>query len=97
MAQDKGMLSMMDEKRVFPPPKEFSEKAHIKSWDEYKKIYDRSIADPEGFWAERAEQLDWFKKWDKVLVNDFANAKHEWFVGGKLNVTYNCIDRHLTT
>ncbi len=97
MAQDKGMLSMMDEKRVFPPPKEFSEKAHIKSWDEYKEVYDRSIADPEGFWAERAEQLDWFKKWDKVLVNDFANAKHEWFVGGKLNVTYNCLDRHLKT
>jgi len=97
MAVDKGMLSMMDEKRVFAPPKEFSEKAQIKSMAEYKKLYDRSIADPEGFWAERAAQVDWFKKWDKVLVQDFANAKHEWFVGGKLNVTYNCIDRHLTT
>ena len=97
MAADKGMMSMMDEKRVFPPSKEFSEKAQIKSFEEYKKLYDRSIADPEGFWAERAEQIDWFKKWDKVLVEDFANAKHEWFVGGKLNVSYNCIDRHLTT
>ena len=97
MAVDKGMLSMMDEKRVFPPPKEFSEKAHIKSWDEYKALYDASIADPEKFWGERAEQLDWFKKWDKVLVNDFANAKHEWFVGGKLNMSYNCLDRHLKT
>ncbi len=97
MAADKGMMSMMDEKRVFPPPKEFSEKAHIKSFEEYQKLYDKSLADNEGFWAERAEQIDWFKKWDKVLVEDFANAKHEWFVGGKLNVTYNCIDRHLTT
>ncbi len=97
MAADKGMVSMMDEKRVFPPPKEFSEKAHIKSFEEYKKLYDRSVSDPEGFWAERAEQIDWFKKWDKVMVEDFANAKHEWFVGGKLNVSYNCIDRHLTT
>ncbi len=97
MSTDKGMMSMMDEKRVFPPSKEFSEKAQIKSFEEYQKLYDRSLADNEGFWAERAEQLDWFKKWDKVLVADFANAKHEWFVGGKLNVTYNCIDRHLTT
>ncbi|MCK9355780.1 MAG: acetate--CoA ligase [Dehalococcoidia bacterium] len=97
MAVDKGMLSMMDEKRVFAPSKEFSEKAQIKSMAEYQKLYDRSIADPEGFWAERAAQVDWYKKWDKVLVQDFANAKHEWFVGGKLNVTYNCIDRHLKT
>lgn len=97
MASDKGMMSMMDEKRVFPVNKEFSAKAHIKSFEEYKKLYDRSVSDPDGFWAERAEQIDWFKKWDKVKVVDFANAKHEWFVGGKLNVTYNCIDRHLTT
>jgi len=97
MATDKGMMSMMDEKRVFPAPKAFSAKAHIKSFEEYKKLYDRSVSDPEGFWGERAEQIDWFKKWDKVLVNDFANAKHEWFVGGKLNVSYNCLDRHLTT
>lgn len=97
MASDKGMMSMMDEKRVFPVNKEFSAKAHIKSFEEYKKLYDRSVSDPEGFWAESAEQIDWFKKWDKVRVADFANAKHEWFVGGKLNVAYNCIDRHLTT
>ncbi len=97
MAVDKGMISMMAEERVFPPPEEFSEKAHVKSFEEYQKLYDRSLADPEGFWAERAEQIDWFAKWDKVLVEDFANAKHEWFVGGKLNASYNCIDRHLTT
>jgi acetyl-CoA synthetase len=63
---------------------------------QYNKIYRKSIDDPEGFWAEMAEQLDWFKKWDKVLVQDFSDAKHQWFVGGKLNVSYNCLDRHLT-
>ncbi|MDH5696654.1 MAG: acetate--CoA ligase, partial [Dehalococcoidia bacterium] len=88
---------MMEEKRVFSPPEEISEKAYIKSLNEYKRIYQRSIDDPEGFWTEAAEQLDWYKKWDKVLVEDFKEAKHEWFVGGKLNVSYNCLDRHLKT
>jgi len=94
---EKGMISMMEEKRVFPPPEGMSEKAYIGSLEEYQKIYKKSIEDPEKFWGELAEQLDWYKKWDKVLVEDFANAKHEWFVGGKLNVCYNCIDRHLKT
>lgn len=97
MTTDKGMLSMMDEKRVFNPSKELSEKAYIKSMEEYKQIYKESIADPEKFWAGLADQLDWYKKWDKVLVEDFANAKHEWFVNGKINVSYNCLDRHLKT
>jgi acetyl-coenzyme A synthetase (EC 6.2.1.1) len=97
MATEKGMISMMEEKRVFPPPKEVSEKAYIKSMEEYRKIYKESIDDPEKFWGKLGEQLDWYKKWDKVLVEDFANAKHEWFVGGKLNVSYNCLDRHLKT
>lgn len=92
------ITSMMEETRKFPPPKEFSKNAYIKSMAEYKKIYKRSIEDMEGFWGEQAEQLiDWYKKWDKVLVEDFKNAKHEWFVGGKLNVSYNCLDRHLKT
>ena len=88
---------MMGEKRVFSPSKEFIKTAHIKSFDEYKKIYRNSIEDPENFWGELAEQLDWFKKWDKVLVENFTEARHQWFVGGKLNVSYNCLDRHLTT
>ena len=92
-----SITSMMKEDRVFNPPPELSKQAYIKSLDEYKKIYERSIADPEGFWGELAEQLDWYKKWDKVLVEDFANAKHEWFLGGKLNVCYNCLDRHIKT
>jgi len=95
--EEKGIVSLMGEKRVFPPPKKLSKKAYIKSLDQYKEIYQRSIDDPEGFWGELAEQLDWCKKWDKVLVEDFKEAKHEWFVGGKLNVSYNCLDRHLKT
>jgi acetyl-CoA synthetase len=97
MDEAKTITSMMEEKRLFKPPKQLSKDAYIKSLDEYKKIYQKSISDPEGFWGELAEQLDWYKKWDKVLVADFKNAKHEWFVGGKLNVCYNCLDRHLTT
>ena len=94
---EKGITSMMEEKRVFKPPKELSKQAYIKSMAQYKKIYQKSIDDPEAFWGEMAEQLDWFKKWDKVLVEDFAEGKHEWFVGGKINVSYNCLDRHLKT
>jgi len=93
----KAITSMMAEERVFQPPEELSKSAHIRSLDQYKEIYQRSLDDPEGFWAEAAEQLDWYKKWDKVLVEDFNEGKHEWFVGGKLNVSYNCLDRHLKT
>ena len=93
MAEEKGMMSMMDEKRVFSPPRELSQKAYIKSLDEYRKLYKESIDNPDKFWGGLAEQLDWYRKWDKVVVDDFANAKHEWFVGGKLNVCYNCVDR----
>ena len=84
--ETKTITSMMEEKRVFKPKKESRQKAYIKSLDAYKRIYQRSIEDPEGFWGELAEQIDWYKKWDKVLVEDFKEAKHEWFVGGKLNV-----------
>ncbi len=89
--------SMMEEKRVFNPPKELSEKAYIKNFAEYKKIYEKSVGNPDAFWAEMAEQLDWFKKWDKVSEVNFAEGKHQWFVGGKINVSYNCVDRHLKT
>ena len=71
MEEAKAITSMIAEKRVFNPPEELARKAYIKSLDEYKKIYQRSIDDPEGFWGEMAKQLNWFKKWDKVLVEDF--------------------------
>lgn len=88
----KSITSMMEEKRVFNPPEEASKKAYIKSMDEYRKLYKRSVDDPEKFWAEMAQELDWFKKWDKVLVEDFKVGKHQWFVGGKINVSYNCLE-----
>jgi acetyl-CoA synthetase len=97
MQEATAITSVMEEKRVFKPSQELSRSAYIGSLGEYKEIYQRSISDVEGFWAEKAEQLDWYKKWDKVLVEDFKEGKHEWFVGGKLNVCYNCLDRHLRT
>jgi acetyl-CoA synthetase len=87
------ITSILKENRLFSPPNEFSEKAHIKSMKEYEEIYKKSIEDPEGFWAEKAGQLDWFKKWDKVLRND--NGFFKWFEGGEINVSYNCLDRHV--
>ncbi len=88
----------MEEKRTFPPLKEFSEEAHIKNMKEYEKIYKRSVEDPEGFWGEMAEkQLTWFKKWDKVLEYNFEKPEIKWFKGGKLNVSFNCLDRHVKT
>ncbi len=67
----------------------------IKSADEYQAAYKKSIEDPEGFWAEVAESFYWRKKWDKVLNWNFSEPTIEWFKGGKLNITENCIDRHL--
>jgi acetyl-CoA synthetase len=95
MASDKGMVSMMHEERVFAPSKEVRDRAHIKSMEEYRKLYQESLEDPEGFWGRLAQDIEWFKKWDTVMVDDFINARHEWFVGGKLNVAHNCLDRHL--
>jgi acetyl-CoA synthetase len=69
----------------------------IKSLDEYHKAYQQSIEHPEQFWAEIAEQFVWQKKWDKVLEWNFSEPKIEWFKGAKLNITENCIDRHLAT
>jgi len=86
--------STLREDRVFPPPAEFSEKAYIKSLAEYEALYKQSIEDPETFWAEVAKDLHWFKPWDKVLEWNLPWAK--WFVGGKLNLSYNCLDTHVS-
>ena len=80
---------------MFPPAKEFSSRANIKSSEEYESIRKRAEKDPEGFWAEVASELHWFEKWNKVLEWNLPFSK--WFVGGKTNVSYNCLDRHLTT
>ena len=69
----------------------------IKSYNDYKLAYQKSVEDPEGFWGDVAENFLWKKKWDKVLDWNFTEPKIEWFAGGKLNITENCIDRHLAT
>jgi acetyl-CoA synthetase len=84
--------STLRENRVFPPPEEFSAKAHIKSLAEYEALYKHSIDDPEAFWADAARNLHWFRPWDKVMEGAFPNV--QWFTGGKLNLSYNCVDRH---
>jgi len=93
-----GIDVLLKEQRIFPPPKEISEKAYIKSMAEYEAMYKRSIEDPEGFWAEIAEQnITWYKKWDKVLDYDFNKPYIKWFINGKLNASYNCLDRNLNS
>ena len=69
----------------------------INSFKEYKEKYKKSIQDPEGFWSEIAEHFTWQKKWDRVLQWDFSKPEIKWFEGGKLNITENCLDRHLET
>ena len=88
--------SILQEKRLFDPPTEFAKSARIKSMAEYQQLYDRAAADPQAFWAElAAQELHWFKPWDTVL--DWRPPFAKWFVGGKINLSYNCLDRHLTT
>ena len=89
-----NIQSMLKEERVFKPSKDFSKKAHIGSMAAYKKIYDRSVRQPEAFWNEQAKkELVWFKPWSKVLQWKAPYAK--WFVGGQTNVSMNCLDRYL--
>jgi acetyl-CoA synthetase len=98
MSDAKKIDVLMEEKRTFPPSKDFSGRAHIGSMAEYEKLYKRSVEDPEGFWAEMADKnLTWYKKWDKVLDYDFHKPYIKWFQGGKLNVSYNCLDRYINT
>ena len=87
--------SILNERRVFQPPTEFSQKAHIKSLEQYEQLYREAEEDPEKFWGEIAGELHWFRKWDKVLEWEAPWAK--WFVGGKINLSYNCLDRHVAT
>ena len=93
MARNNKNKSPQQEKEIYYPSQEVIDRAHIK---EYDSLYKRSIEDREGFWAEQAENLEWFKKWDKVL-DDSNKPFYKWFVGGKINIVHNAIDRHLTT
>jgi acetyl-CoA synthetase len=85
----------LHESRVFPPPEPFAQAGHIKSLGEYRGLYEASLRDPEGFWARQAESLRWSKKWDRVLEWKAPFAK--WFTGGTLNLSENCLDRHVST
>jgi acetyl-CoA synthetase len=101
MQKDKpqSVSHFLEEKREFPVPKGFSEKAHIQSLDQYKKMYERSIHDPTSFWLEQTESLDWFKAPTVACKYEWNTAKkiihHTWFEDGSLNLTANCLDRHL--
>jgi acetyl-CoA synthetase len=90
---DQNLDSTLREDRVFPPPPEFAAKAHVSSLAEYEELYARSIADPDAFWESVARELHWFAPWTKVLDWNLPWAK--WFVGGKINISYNCLDRHV--
>ena len=94
-ATSTDIQSTLNEHRVFDPPSDFSSKAHIKSLADYERLYEEADRDPETFWGNIARELDWFEPWTKVLEWNVPWAK--WFVGGKLNLSHNCLDRHVTT
>ena len=87
--------SILDEQRKFECPAEFAQKAHLKSLAEYEALYKESVEEPERFWGRAAEELHWFRKWDKVL--EWKSPWAKWFVGGQINLSYNCLDRHVQT
>src|SRR5262249_34962978 len=89
-----NITSVLKETRLFPPPPEFAAHAYVGSLAEYERLWQRAKDDPEGFWAEQAEALHWFERWKKELTWNEPHA--QWFAGGKINVCYNCVDRHLT-
>ena len=88
-----AMESVLEEKRKFPPPANFSARAHIQSYAQYQQMYQTSIQNPDKFWGEAASELHWFEKWDRVVEWNLPDAK--WFVGGKTNLCYNCVDRQV--
>ena len=96
MSSATNIESVLQEERLFPPAPEFAGRAHIKSMAELEALRTEASADPEAFWARYAEtELHWFRKWTDVLNWEPPHA--QWFVGGQINISYNCIDRHLTT
>ena len=93
---ESNIESILQEKRVFNPPQEFADHAAVRNMAEYQKLYDLAAKDPAGFWAKLAErELHWFKRWGKTL--DWQPPFAKWFVNGKINISYNCLDRHLTS
>jgi len=95
MTTSPDITSLSKEKRVFAPSRAFRSQALLSDQKQYEKLYRQSIEKPEKFWSAASEELDWFRKWKKLLV--WKQPFAEWFVGGKINVCYNCVDRHLKT
>ncbi|MCL6528776.1 MAG: acetate--CoA ligase [Meiothermus ruber] len=87
--------AVLKEERVFQPSEDFRQAARIRRLEDYEALYRESLQEPEKFWSRVASELHWFKPWDKVLEWNPPNAK--WFIGGQLNLSYNCLDRHLAT
>src|SRR5207302_8677733 len=87
-SSEKSLSALLDERRTFPPSEDFRRRAGAND----PGIYDRALQDPEAFWSSEAKERDWFTPWQTVLEWNVAWAK--WFVGVKLNITYNCVDRH---
>jgi len=90
-AETKTIEALLDERRSFPPPKKFREKAIVKS----ESVYKKDGWNREALWEVFAKELEWYKKWKKVL--DWKPPHAKWFLGGKINVSYNCLDRHINT
>src|SRR4030042_3865978 len=97
MTKGKTLISMMEETRKIDPPEELSKQGIIKSIEQYQHMYQNTLKNPEKFWEGWAHELHWFKTWDRVTESDFERAHVRWFVGGKLNASDNCLDRHLLT
>ena len=99
---ENNIESHLKEQRIFEVPKEFQDQATIQGPEEYETLYNESIRSPETFWARQAEEnISWFKKWDNVFSHDFNSIGEvkepyvKFFEGAKLNISYNCLDRHL--
>jgi len=97
----KTMSSLMTEERTFPPPEAIRENSYVSSDEQYKQMWEKSIKDPDGFWLEQAKSLTWFKEPTKSLEYTWdtkgRKIEHTWFADGELNISYNCLDRHLGT
>ena len=88
-------MAEVKEESKFYPSKEFVEQAYVDSREQYETMWKQSIHDPETFWGDVASELFWYKKWLKVNREDFSKGEIEWFVGGKTNISYNCLDAQI--
>ena len=88
-----NLTSSLRESRVFPPPADFAAQAHIGSMEQYRELYRRSVEQPEEFWADAARELQWFRQPEQVLEGETHQAR--WFTDGTLNMSVNCVDRHV--